>query len=332
MHPVEHTAEHACITLVDWLEGAVRESAIRKCFISLQAAASESRCCILLPPREIAASSDVILTPHVQYQPQLSTLKQNSYLPNPNAIAIPRRHTSRFLVIYVTFMPFTLWSACGWGAVPASVIIAFLLLGIEEIGVQIEEPFGILPLGAVGQTLSIREGPDRLCGVLSMMRVSPPLNYDRSLRIESQNAVLSTLQHVGLLEKDASRSVGSGIGIVGVFTAVLLSLRREDLRHDRGERHLSGRGPLRDELHGRRAGGQVRQPHPVRSRWRTETCFAPISLACSTLIWACPHAAAVCSGMTQVLSRIRMWSRGSGIATVHTSVLGFVANRMIKRC
>ncbi len=45
-------------------------------------------------------------------------------------------------------MPFTLWSACGWGAVPASVIIAFLLLGIEEIGVQIEEPFGILPLGA----------------------------------------------------------------------------------------------------------------------------------------------------------------------------------------
>ena len=68
----------------------------------------------------------------------------------PNGI-YPRtpccRHTSRFLVIYVTFMPFTLWRACGWGCVPASVIIAFLLLGIEEIGVQIEEPFGILPLG-----------------------------------------------------------------------------------------------------------------------------------------------------------------------------------------
>lgn len=31
--------------------------------------------------------------------------------------------------------------------VPAAVIIAFLLLGVEEIGVQIEEPFGILPLG-----------------------------------------------------------------------------------------------------------------------------------------------------------------------------------------
>ena len=31
--------------------------------------------------------------------------------------------------------------------VPASAIICFLLLSIEEIGVQIEEPFGILPLG-----------------------------------------------------------------------------------------------------------------------------------------------------------------------------------------
>ena len=31
--------------------------------------------------------------------------------------------------------------------IPASCIIAFLLLGIEEIGVQIEEPFSILPLG-----------------------------------------------------------------------------------------------------------------------------------------------------------------------------------------
>ena len=33
--------------------------------------------------------------------------------------------------------------------VPAAVVIAFLLLGVEEIGVQIEEPFGILPLGVL---------------------------------------------------------------------------------------------------------------------------------------------------------------------------------------
>lgn len=62
---------------------------------------------------------------------------------------IPRsytRHTSRFLVIWLAFLPFTLWRACHWTMVPAAVLIAFLLLGVEEIGVQIEEPFGILPL------------------------------------------------------------------------------------------------------------------------------------------------------------------------------------------
>ena len=57
------------------------------------------------------------------------------------------RHTSRFLVIWLCFLPFTLWRACHWVMVPAAVTIAFLLLGVEEIGVQIEEPFGILPLG-----------------------------------------------------------------------------------------------------------------------------------------------------------------------------------------
>ena len=36
--------------------------------------------------------------------------------------------------------------------VPAAVIIAFLLLGVEEIGVQIEEPFGILPLGLLSSS------------------------------------------------------------------------------------------------------------------------------------------------------------------------------------
>lgn len=57
------------------------------------------------------------------------------------------RHTSRFLVIWLGFLPFTLWRACHWVMVPAAVLISFLLLGVEEIGVQIEEPFGILPLG-----------------------------------------------------------------------------------------------------------------------------------------------------------------------------------------
>jgi putative membrane protein len=34
----------------------------------------------------------------------------------------------------------------GWLSVPISMVVSFLLFGIEEIGVQIEEPFGILAL------------------------------------------------------------------------------------------------------------------------------------------------------------------------------------------
>ena len=50
-------------------------------------------------------------------------------------------------MIWLALMPFTLWKTCHWAIIPVSAVIAFLLLGIEEIGVQIEEPFGILPLG-----------------------------------------------------------------------------------------------------------------------------------------------------------------------------------------
>lgn len=56
------------------------------------------------------------------------------------------RHTSRFMIIWLSAMPFTMWDICGWGVVPLTTVIAYLLLGIDEIGVQIEEPFGILPL------------------------------------------------------------------------------------------------------------------------------------------------------------------------------------------
>lgn len=39
------------------------------------------------------------------------------------------RHTSRFMVIWLTLVPFTLWEPCGWATVPLCLIIAFLLLG-----------------------------------------------------------------------------------------------------------------------------------------------------------------------------------------------------------
>lgn len=70
------------------------------------------------------------------------------------------RHTSRFLVCWLTCLPFCVADSMGWMTVPIAVGLAFFLFGIEEIGVQIEEPFGILAL-EVSDCLSI-------CGPCSM--------------------------------------------------------------------------------------------------------------------------------------------------------------------
>merc|ERR1719313_2694608 len=64
------------------------------------------------------------------------------------------RHTSRFLTMFLVFLPFGLWSVMDktwnhWATIPATLMVSFFLLGIEEIGIQIEEPFSILPLEAL---------------------------------------------------------------------------------------------------------------------------------------------------------------------------------------
>lgn len=64
----------------------------------------------------------------------------------PVNCASPTCAASRFMIIWLSLLPFSLWEPCHWSLVPACVLISFLLLGIEEIGVQIEEPFSILPL------------------------------------------------------------------------------------------------------------------------------------------------------------------------------------------
>jgi hypothetical protein len=53
-----------------------------------------------------------------------------------------RRHTARFLFFWLTLLPFALYSSVGPWTVPVVVGISAVLCGIEEIGVQCEEPFG----------------------------------------------------------------------------------------------------------------------------------------------------------------------------------------------
>lgn len=64
------------------------------------------------------------------------------------------RHTSRFMIVWLSLLPFALWESCGWGMIPLSVAISLLTLGVEEIGVIIEEPFSVLPLERICATIA----------------------------------------------------------------------------------------------------------------------------------------------------------------------------------
>lgn len=59
--------------------------------------------------------------------------------PIPLAYAI---HLKQLLMIYCLSLPFQFVDQVEWLTAPLTVIISFTLLGIEEIGIQIEDPFG----------------------------------------------------------------------------------------------------------------------------------------------------------------------------------------------
>lgn len=86
--------------------------------------------------------------------------------PIPLAYAI---HLKQLLLIYCLFLPFQTVKDLGWMAVPVVTIVSFTLLGIEEIGVEIENPFGTdsndLPLDGICETVR--------GNVEDLMRLSP---------------------------------------------------------------------------------------------------------------------------------------------------------------
>jgi putative membrane protein len=51
-------------------------------------------------------------------------------------------HLRRALIVYCFTLPFALVEPYGWSTVLATLFVAYTLYGIEEIGVQIEDPFG----------------------------------------------------------------------------------------------------------------------------------------------------------------------------------------------
>lgn len=57
------------------------------------------------------------------------------------------RHTSRLMLVWSWVLPFALYPAMGpYLTLPTSLLTAYAILGIEDVGVQLEEPFDVLPL------------------------------------------------------------------------------------------------------------------------------------------------------------------------------------------
>ncbi|DBB06208.1 TPA: hypothetical protein ACH3X3_009754 [Trebouxia sp. C0006] len=82
----------------------------------------------------------------VQYIDSVAACERLQKQPIPVAYT---RHTSRFLLWWLTGFPFAAWSSYGWVTPFVTAVVTFLLLGTENIGIQIEEPFEVLPIEAI---------------------------------------------------------------------------------------------------------------------------------------------------------------------------------------
>jgi putative membrane protein len=67
-------------------------------------------------------------------------------------------HVRRALILYCIALPFALVQDFGYGAILDTLVVAFIFFGIEEIGVEIENPFGMddndLPLETICSTIA----------------------------------------------------------------------------------------------------------------------------------------------------------------------------------
>jgi putative membrane protein len=75
--------------------------------------------------------------------------------PIPFAYAV---HIRQMLTIYLITLPFALVGEMGWAAIPTVAVVAFGMIGIEEAGNEIEDPFSHdpndLPLEAICATIA----------------------------------------------------------------------------------------------------------------------------------------------------------------------------------
>ena len=72
----------------------------------------------------------------------------------------------KFIFLYVVTLPLGFVSTFGWWAVPVVMLVFYILVSVELIAEEIEDPFGVddndLPLDAMAQT--IRANTDEILG------------------------------------------------------------------------------------------------------------------------------------------------------------------------
>lgn len=114
----------------------------------------------LASARDEGLISDVILA-HLdlsvrQLTDSLGSCERIKKTPMPFAYVV---HLRRALILYCFTLPFGLVKDFGWGTVLDTLLISYVFFGVEEIGVEIENPFGHddndLPL-------------ERLCGTIEL--------------------------------------------------------------------------------------------------------------------------------------------------------------------
>lgn len=68
-------------------------------------------------------------------------------------------------------IPFAFWPDYGWVTPFITAVVTFLLLGVENIGIQIEEPFEVLPIQAISDACiaGVHEVMERHAGELSRL-------------------------------------------------------------------------------------------------------------------------------------------------------------------
>jgi hypothetical protein len=100
---------------------------------------------------------------------------------------------SQITLLYVYLLPFQLVTALGWIAIPATIVAAYMILGLATVGNQLEDPFG-----DDVNDLPLDHYCDELRRELDVLTSSPRMKFSEMIAAEEEkNPVLWPLSMSG---------------------------------------------------------------------------------------------------------------------------------------